>query len=337
LDKALAFLKTRNAEIDEPYALALFGLASLDAGNLEDAKETAQRLEKMARTEGNAVYWNLETNTPFYGWGTAGRIETTALVLQFLIKTKDQNPKTGDLISKATMFLLKSKDRYGVWYSTQTTINVLDAFLASLTESQDQTIQVSMNGEKLKDFVVSSDQIEPVILDLSDKLAGANRLEITSSNSSAVMSQIVATHYIDWKDSEISSQNTNQSRQLRLDYKCDKQSAKIMEEINCAVETERIGFKGYGMLLAEIGLPPGADVSRESLEEAFKNDWSLSRYDILPDRIIVYMWSKAGGTRFNFKFKPRYGINAQTPASIVYDYYNEEAKAINAPMRFEVK
>lgn len=344
LDKALAYLKTRNAEIDEPYALALFGLASLDAGNLEDAQETAQRLEKMAITEGNAVYWNLETNTPFYGWGTAGRIETTALVLQFLIKTKDQNPKTGDLISKATMFLLKSKDRYGVWYSTQTTINVLDAFLASLTESQDQTIQVSMNGEKLKDFVVSSDQIEPVILDLTDKLAGGNRLEITSSNSSAVMSQIVATHYIDWKDSDLSvapastgASTINQSRQLRLDYKCDKQNAKIMEEINCSVETERIGFKGYGMLLAEIGLPPGADVSRESLEKAFEADWSLSRYDILPDKIIVYMWSKAGGTRFNFKFKPRYGINAQTPASIVYDYYNEEAKAIIAPMRFEVR
>ena len=91
------------------------------------------------------------------------------------------------------------------------------------------------------------------------------------------------------------------------------------------------------MLLAEIGIPPGADVSRESLEEALKNDWSLSRYDILPDRIIFYMWSKAGGTKINFKFKPRYGMKALTPASIVYDYYNEEAKAIVAPLKFEVK
>jgi len=66
-------------------------------------------------------------------------------------------------------------------------------------------------------------------------------------------------------------------------------------------------------------------------------DWSLSRYDILPDRIIVYMWAKAGGTKFKFKFKPRYGIKAQTPASFVYDYYNEEAKAMVAPMLFEVK
>ena len=41
--------------------------------------------------------------------------------------------------------------------------------------------------------------------------------------------------------------------------------------------------------------------------------------DVLPDRIVVYMWSKAGGTKFNFKFKPRYGITAQTPSSVVYE------------------
>jgi uncharacterized protein YfaS (alpha-2-macroglobulin family) len=337
LDKALVYLKTRNAEIDEPYALALYGLASLDAGNTETAREIAGNLEKMAISEGDKVYWNLETNTPFYGWGTAGRIETTALVLQLLIKTKDQNPKTEDLISKATMFLLKSKDRYGVWYSTQTTINVLDAFLASLSPSKNQTISVSLNGEKLKDIAVSADQIEPVVLDLTGKLANANRLEITSSDNSKVMSQIVKTHYIDWKDAEISNRSVNDSRAIRLDYKCDKLNAKIMETVTCAVETERIGFRGYGMLLAEIGLPPGAEVSRESLQAAMDADWSLSRYDVLPDRVVLYMWSKAGGTRFNFKFKPRYGITANTPASVVYDYYNEEAKGTVAPLKFEVK
>ncbi len=124
---------------------------------------------------------------------------------------------------------------------------------------------------------------------------------------------------------------------MRLDYKCDKLTAQTAEEITCNVEAERVGFRGYGMLLAEIGLPPGADVDRASLEKAKDADWSFSRYDVLPDRIIIYMWSKAGGTNFNFKFKPRYGINAQTAPSVLYDYYNEEAKATLAPLKFSVK
>jgi A-macroglobulin TED domain/Alpha-2-macroglobulin family/MG2 domain/Carboxypeptidase regulatory-like domain/A-macroglobulin receptor binding domain/Alpha-2-macroglobulin bait region domain/Macroglobulin domain MG3 len=339
LEKALNYLKSNYSELEEPYTLALYALASFDAGNIIEAEKTVERLQSLAKVEGETVYWNLETNTPFYGWGTAGRIETSALVLQALLKheggrMKDENK---NLISKATMFLLKNKDRYGVWYSTQTTINVLDAFLASLSESKNQTISVKINGEKLQDFAVSVDQIEPIIIPLNEKLTNINRLDITSSENSAIMSQIVKTHYIDWKDSVSVNRNVNDSRAIRLDYKCDKLNAKIMENITCSVEAERIGFKGYGMLLAEIGIPPGANVSRESLEEAFKNDWSLSRYDILPDRIVVYMWAKAGGSKFNFSFNPRYGINAQTPASIVYDYYNEESRGVVSPLKFVVK
>jgi uncharacterized protein YfaS (alpha-2-macroglobulin family) len=337
LDKALSYLKIRNAEIDEPYSLALYALASFDTGNFDEAEKTAGRLRILAKEEGNTVYWNLETNTPFYGWGTAGRIETTALVLQILLRSKDQSSNAKELVAKSTIFLLKAKDRYGVWYSTQTTINVLDAFLASLSESKAQTISVSINGEKLQDFAVSADQIEPIIFSLNDKLAAANRLDITGSDSSPIMSQIVQIHYIDWKDSVSTNRNVNDSRAIRLDYKCDKYAAKIMETINCTVSAERIGFSGYGMLLAEIGIPPGANVSRESLEEAFKNDWSLSRYDILPDRIVVYMWAKAGGSKFNFSFNPRYGINAKTPASKIYDYYNEESKGVVAPLNFMIK
>jgi CD109 antigen len=160
---------------------------------------------------------------------------------------------------------------------------------------------------------------------------------LNSSNNAPLMTQVVASHYIDWKDADVSSQNVNQSRALRLNYKCDKTTAAIMEDVACSVSAERVGFQGYGMLLAEIGTPPGADVSRESLEKAIESDWSISRYDILPDRIVLYMWSKAGGTNFNFKFRPRYGINAQTPASIVYDYYNPEARATVAPLKFLVK
>lgn len=111
-----------------------------------------------------------------------------------------------------------------------------------------------------------------------------------------------------------------------------------MNKQTCHVEAERIGFSGYGMLLAEIGLPPGADVDRASLDSAMKgSDWSISQYDILPDRVILYLWPRAGGTKFDFKFRPRFGLRAQTAAPVVYDYYNPEARAIVTPTRFVVK
>ena len=342
LAKGLTYLKQRNSKIDEPYAMALFGLASLDAGDTETAKQMAAKLEKLAVAEGSAVHWKLETNTPFYGWGTAGRIETTALVEQLLTRVaKAESKPVPDVVSKGLLFLLKNKDRYGVWYSTQTTINVLDSFLAILASDgppQGQNLQVTVNGSALADIPVAADRIEPVTVDLAGKLSPtSNSIDVRGAANAPIMAQLVATHYIDWQDSKSTNVEVGASRALRLDYKCDKTNLAIMEEVTCSVEAERVGFRGYGMLLAEIGTPPGADVSRESLEAALQNDWSLSRYDILPDRIVLYMWSKAGGTKFNFKFRPRYGINAQTPASIVYDYYNPEAHATVAPLRFVVK
>jgi hypothetical protein len=92
------------------------------------------------------------------------------------------------------------------------------------------------------------------------------------------------------------------------------------------------------MLLGEIGLPPGADVDRASLDEAVKSaGWDLYRYDVLPDRLIVYLWPRAGGTKFEFKFRQRYGLKAQTAASVVYDYYNPEARTVVKPSKFEVR
>lgn len=340
LDKALAYLQKSNAEMDEPYALALYALANFEADKKDEAEKTVSRLRNLGKKEGNRIYWNLETNTPFYGWGTAGRIETTALVIQSLLKSKETNPSlkiNDELISGGMMFLLKNKDRYGVWYSTQTTINVLNTFLATLSEAKDQTITVSINGEKIQDFAVSAEQIEPITINLKEKLVGANQIEVKSSSDGSLMSQIVQKHYIDWKDSVSTKQDVNDSRAIQLDYSCDKMNPKIMDTVTCSVKAERLGFRGYGMLLAEIGVPPGADVSRESLEKSFESDWSLSRYEVLPDRIVVYMWAKAGGSKFDFSFKPRYGIKAKTPASIIYDYYNEESRGTVAPLNFEVK
>jgi hypothetical protein len=104
------------------------------------------------------------------------------------------------------------------------------------------------------------------------------------------------------------------------------------------VQAERVGRSGYGMMLAEVGLPPGAEVDRESLERTVKETgWSINSYDILPDRVVLYLWPYGGGTKFSFKFRPRYGLDALTAPSTLYDYYNPEAHAAVAPTRFLVR
>lgn len=77
---------------------------------------------------------------------------------------------------------------------------------------------------------------------------------------------------------------------------------------------------------------------RASLESAMQaSGWDINQYDVLPDRLIVYLWPRAGGPKFTFSFKPRFGMAAYSAPSILYDYYNPEAHAILEPVQFTVR
>ena len=88
--------------------------------------------------------------------------------------------------------------------------------------------------------------------------------------------------------------------------------------VDVTAHIERVGFQGYGMMIAEIGLPPGADVDRASLESAVtSSDYQLNQYEVLPNKVLIYLWPRAGGLTLHFKFNLRYAVNALTAPSSV--------------------
>ena len=91
------------------------------------------------------------------------------------------------------------------------------------------------------------------------------------------------------------------------------------------------------MLLAEVGLPPGADVDRAALGKLL-DSWSISHYELQPDRIVFYLWpANAADDRFTFQFTPRYAIRAKAAPAKLVDYYNSDFGAVLAPQNFAVK
>ena len=360
LRRALHLLRQRIDEIDEPYLIASYALAAMSAGEKDGSARAIGKLCLLANDEREGSYWKLETNTPFYGWGIAGRIEATALALQALAEsdavgipssqTASSSPRTtGELVNRGLLFLLRHKDRVGVWYSTQATVNVLDSLMTVLgkREPDDASInspaEVFVNDKQAASISMppANTLSEPILTDISRFLsAGSNHIQIRRAAGAPQASvQVVESHYERWPEiAGAALRNSASAGALRLQVRFDKTEARVGDEISCTVEAERVGSRGYGMLLAEIGLPPGADVDRASLDRAVKEaGWAVDQYDILPDRVIVYLWPHAGGNRFQFKFRPRFGLAAHTAPSVVYDYYNPEARAVVAPTRFIVR
>ncbi|HTC92743.1 MAG TPA: MG2 domain-containing protein [Terriglobales bacterium] len=348
LHSALDYMGQHVQETDEPYFIVNYALAASALGEQTIAQQARTRMRSLAHESNGEAYWELQRNTPFYGWGTAGRVETTALVLRALAQDDD---RSGALLLSGLRFLLHEKDRYGIWYSGQATVNVLKALIDLADAPQalnkgENSAEMKVNGKAVKTVTIPAGKeiINPIIIDLSQFFSpGGNQVELAGASEAARSSaQLLATYYVPWSQSKIgkdADQKPADSDILRLSVHYDKTETRIGEEIHCHVEVERIGYRGYGMMLAEIGLPPAADVDRESLDRAIENaGWSLNHYDILPDRLIAYVWPHYGGgaTQFEFTFRPRMGETAQTAPSLLYDYYNPEARAVVAPTRFTV-
>ncbi|NJM53847.1 MAG: hypothetical protein HC846_10930 [Blastocatellia bacterium] len=269
---------------NENYVLANIALASDKLGDKETAKSIARKLAGFAQPSSEGIFWKSQ-KTPFYGWGKTADIETTALILQAILPYA-QEKEFDSLLARGLSYLIKNKDGYGVWYSTQTTVNVLDTLTLIQSRTQgnakNEKTAIFINGKKVTELMLDEkDLANPFILDVSPYLeANENTIEIKSvNNSSLTMAQMVATHFSDWKDAKLNSSYFS----LKTSY--DKTIAKIGEEITCAVQIERKN-NVYGMILAEIGIPPGADVDRNSLEKA-RTASNLSNYDILPDKIGI--------------------------------------------------
>lgn len=150
---------------------------------------------------------------------------------------------------------------------------------------------------------------------------------------------LLASYYVPRSEATATTEENlaaGDKRALRLKVRFDRTEAALQEPVLCRVEAERIGFRGYGMMLAEIGLPPGADVDRASLEKA-KDSGYLNGYEVQPDKVVFYLWPKAGGSSFEFKFRMRFRMEAMSGPSLLYDYYNPEASAAVRPVRFVVR
>lgn len=345
VEGALHFLEQNIDSWSDPYLVGNYALAAVQSGSTAHIENAQTLLEQLAHREGDTLYWNLEANTsPFYGWGNTGRLESTALAVEALTKmrTGHGNRDRQEMAARGLQYLMAHKDRYAVWYSTQATQNVLEAMIAAMPAGAEamgaREVTIKVNGRALKTLSLPDprEATGPITVALGSALEkGENKIEIASAAKAGAMNATVfASYYMPWgKSSATSEENllSGENRALRWKVQYDRLEAKADETIHCKVEAERIGFKGYGMMLGEVGLPPGAEVDRASLEDS-----GAGSYEVQPDRVVFYLWPQAGGSSFGFDFRLRFRMEASSAASKLYDYYNPEAAAEVAPVKFSV-
>lgn len=339
--KRLGELARSAVEFDDPYALATFALAALDAGRPELASPVVERLRGMVHDEQGAAWWSLRRNTPYYGWGRAGVIESTALVVTALSEwqsRKGSDPQLAGLVDRGVAFLLRSKDGRGAWLTGQATVRVFEALIRALAAPENKrspAIEIRVNGMPAGRIAMPEGQrvTGPTIVDVSRFLKPgiANEVALaTPAGRLAAQVQFAADWYQPWDQPRTSPD-------FHLSVKYGASEAAVNDSVRCDVTVSRPTFRGYGMMIAEVGLPPGAEVDRASLAELLERNNGVDSFEVAPDRVVFYIWPRAADSSFTFHFRPRYPMQARTAPSALYDYYNPEARVVVAPAMFRVR
>jgi hypothetical protein len=175
----------------------------------------------------------------------------------------------------------------------------------------------------------------PIFVPLGSVLgAGEHQVRLAlPKGAQSATAQLISSFYQKWPEAQPAAVANNERLELAVSYSSTRPASGASVDVSAHVE--RVGFHGYGMMIAEIGLPPGAEVDRASLESAMtESDWQINHYEVLPDKVQIYLWPRAGGLSLHFRFSLRYGIDARTAPSLVYDYYNPDARADVEPVRF---
>lgn len=335
VSRALKYLSDRPRFAGNPYALAAFALASSAAGNKAQATAALNQLSKHAIADRGGFYWKSEEVTPFSGWGFPGSIEKTAMAVLAFSNAGLDAPDFSQFAAGGTRWLMGNKDQYGIWYSGQATVLALQAILKNFKIAEagmpKNQIAVFVNGQPVHLAPASLQSDAPAILDISGLVkAGENRIKIKGDGKfSAGCFQAVVDYYVPWANVPVEKGIPP----MKVSF--DRTDANVGDRIVCSVELGNMS--GYGMMIGEIGLPPGADIDRAELDKAMKSNKGISRYDVLPDRLVLYLESDIVEYRVSFSFCPRYALRAYSAPSMRYFYYNPDYQVVLPPQKFNIR
>jgi len=313
--RAFDAVHERLEEIDEPHALAMMVLTASALGKPDIVEEGIERLVDLAQTEGSDSYWVLRRNTPLSGWGLPGRIETTAMVVQAL--RLSQRDDAQRLVSTGVRFLLRHKGPFGAWYSTAASTQVLKALVGwqGSPGRSGGTMEIGSDGKSLErlNLPAGDEAAEMIEIDLDDGDVASGIELIRRGGDSPIWIDLEQEWSEDWK-----GPLAGQANDLRLEVDFDRTRVNRGDTIHARVVVQRLHYRGHGMLIAEIGIPPGAVVDRPGLQAQLSD----SRFEILPDRVLLYFWPHAEEQIITISFHAGIPGEFRSAPSSLSDYYN---------------
>ena len=341
--QAIATIREFALQQEDAYGLALVAnaLTAYDADH-SMTRAVLDRLYEMRVEEGDAVYWQTGAASFMGATGESGSLETTALAAIALMR----GGAHADAVNGALAYLIQGKDSWGTWSTTQATILSLKALLLA-TERTGQAagparLTVHLNKEQTQEITIdesNADVVHLVTFDRGFSPSGTNRVQIElegdpSEGEHNLMYQVTTRFYLPW-DQVPPTPEMEELITIDVDYDRTRLAVNDEVTVDVGVKLNREGV--VKMALVDLGVPPGFAVLSEDLSRLVERGL-IARYELTGRQIIIYLedFSSEAPIRFSYRLRARFPMQAQTPPSSAYDYYNPSDLTVRAPLEVTV-
>lgn len=345
--KGITYLKEHYPEVKDGYVLTLVANA-LVAWDPKDSftKKVLDDLASQAIEDDGAAYWQSGVESFMGAKSEMGSIETTAMAAYALLKG-DAHP---DVANKALTYLVRNKDSFGTWSTTQATILSLKALIESAKAgepTENVTVRVSLNGEEADPIQITPENFDVVqLVTFTDKaVEGDNTVCIEVEGKGNLMYQVTSRYYIPWE-----LVPPEEKKAMTIDVRYDRTDIQVDDTVRVDV-TAKLNLEGTAkMVVLDLGIPPGFEVQAEDLSARVQQDLQLvlsgvegkgeeypgptvKRFDLTGRQIIVYLQDLSYGEPISFHYglRAKYPLRVKTPASTAYDYYNPDQVGVAQP------
>jgi alpha-2-macroglobulin-like protein len=334
VEKGLQYIRSHLSDLKDPFTLAIAANALVTADSKAEATlKVLQMLFEKRTEEKDLVFWKSQSETPTCGRGESADIEVTGLAVQAFVQAGRELGAVG----KAVTYLARSKDAEGTWHSTQATIQALRAMLMAergATRKSKARIALRMNGKDVKTLMIDESNSDVLqLVDLKDLTqAGENRVDIAFAGEGSLMYQVVGRYYV---PQARETEARPEPMTIALSYDRTQLATDDILKVMATVTCNRPGRAK--MVIVDLGLPPGFMLIPDELNKLVEKK-VLQKYNVTGRQIIVYLEELESGkpVSISYGLQAKYPLKAKTPKSVVYEYYNPQARGEQAPMELTV-
>ncbi|HEV8482695.1 MAG TPA: alpha-2-macroglobulin family protein, partial [Blastocatellia bacterium] len=342
IDKAKQFVSSHVTGNEDAYTLAVIANFAADYARDRDWTDAAiKALAAKATEDQMTAHWKQEGETPTSARNDSADLETTALAAQAMLKS---GQKSG-LAKKALDYLTAKKDAMGNWQTTQATILALKAFALSFTKGASAdtagTIVVFCDGKAVEHVQITKDNNDLLhLIDLKGYThQGAHKIGLAFSGHGSMQYQIVGRYYTPWA----LRAGGAAAEALSISVSYDRTKLAQDETATARVRVQNNTRALAKMIMVDLGIPPGFEVSRDELEALVdstrgKSGGKLEKYTITGKQVILYFdgLNAKQVVGFSYKLRAKFPVRAQTFSSRVYEYYNPAVEDKAKPVEMTV-